>query len=108
MSRWALVLALFALSACGGATGPAQVTNGARASAGDREAALAAITDGCGLPRTALRTQGDMIVLQPPLDAGRDRFDCLLRQISANGLTANMQMGFIGNERAEENHVEAR
>jgi hypothetical protein len=95
------------LAACGSATAPA--ANVAQApAAGGREAVLAGITDRCGLPRSALGLRGDMIVLRPPMDSRQTQVDCLLREISANGLTANMQMGFVGNERPEGNNVQSR
>jgi len=111
MGRLCLPVALALLAGCGSATAPnvSASANAAQDSARSTpEAALAAITDRCGLPRTALRSQGGLLVLNPPMEAGQTKMDCLLREISANPATANLQLGFIGNEYSEGNNVQSR
>jgi hypothetical protein len=104
----ALIGACLTLAACARSTAPeAPVTNVVQTpAASTHEAALAELTDRCGLPRTALQLQGDQLRLQPPSNARPAAIECVLREIRASGLDANMTMGFVGNEFPDGNTME--
>lgn len=100
----------FCVAAWGTATAPgAPATNAVGASpANARETALAAVTDRCRLPRTALRLHGDAVAVRPPPQARYEAVDCMLRELAARGFTENMAIGFVGNERWKGSDVPER